>query len=149
MLRSVDVGVNLALNTLRNPFTYKLFLLLSLTVPLAIFVYIFTYKKRRAMLLLAFYAILYAVVELVKQSVASVRPNGELLSFPSRHTAFAFFIAFTFPTKGVGKIALYAWATLVGLSRLILLEHWVSDVIAGLGFGLLAGALFKKIKAWS
>ena len=82
---------------------------------------------------------------MMKQQVARVRPNvSNLLSFPSRHAAFAFFIAITFPTSRTGKIVLYSWAVLIGISRLVLAEHWLSDVVFGAGLGLLAGLGFKK-----
>ena len=80
------------------------------------------------------------------RAVIPATKNGEFLSFPSRHTAFAFLIAATFPTNRRGKFALYLWATLVALSRLVLAEHWLSDVVFGAGVGLLLSQLPRVLE---
>ena len=111
--------------------------------------YTYHYFKFRKHKKLAFWIpaasiILFALIEILKRIVERVRPNGELLSFPSRHVALAFFIAFMLPVEKKWKVVLFIWASLVGLSRLILAEHWLSDVITGVGIGLVAGYLIKK-----
>lgn len=62
----------------------------------------------------------------------------ELTSFPSGHaqTAFALATALTilFPRWG---IPLFVAAGAVGISRIILTSHYLSDVIAGAGIGIL------------
>ena len=62
----------------------------------------------------------------------------ELTSFPSGHaqTAFALAAALTilFPRWG---IPLFVVAVAVGISRIILTSHYLSDVIAGAGVGIL------------
>ena len=62
----------------------------------------------------------------------------ELTSFPSGHaqTAFALATALTilFPRWG---IPLFIVAGAVGISRIILTSHYLSDVIAGAGIGIL------------
>jgi len=166
-ITAADHVVNAALETFRVPLIHKLFWLVSLTAYLAVAVILFYFfviknklyksnslreiydhvKHRHAWTLLASYTTLYLFLSIVKQYASRIRPNGsDWLSFPSRHAAFAFFIAFTLPTKNKNaKIALYIWATLIAFSRLILSEHWLSDVVFGAGIGLLFALGFKKI----
>lgn len=139
-----DYTVRNVMNSFKSVFVHDMFLVISFSVILlaiALFMYIAFIKKdtKEAAILLAAYAIIYTFIELLKYFVARIRPNGELFSFPSRHAAFAFFIAYTFPARKEVKVLLYLWATLVGLSRLMLSVHWFSDVIFGAGVGLLAG----------
>ena len=42
------------------------------------------------------------------------------------------------------RIVLYVWAILVSFSRLVLLEHWFTDVLVGVVIGLAAGYLVKS-----
>ena len=163
---TIDNAVNSALNTIRTPLIHNLFWLISFTVYLAVLatlVYFFfvkpaTHKKLHikgiiegikypyAWALAATYAVLFLVLSMIKQYVGRIRPNAsDWLSFPSRRAAFAFFVAVTFPAPRKWKTVLYAWATLICISRLVLAEHWLSDVVFGAGIGLLAGFGFKKI----
>lgn len=70
-------------------------------------------------------------------------PSDEF-SFPSGHTAGGFVMATVvshfFPATA---LAMYAWATAIGFSRILLRVHFVSDVVAGalLGVGFAALAL--------
>ena len=162
---AIDEAVNSALGAIRVPIINKLFWAISASLYLVLagvlfyffFVKPVSHRKKTlhnvwtgikypyAWALFATYAVLFLVLGVMKQQVARVRPNvSNLLSFPSRHAAFAFFIAITFPTSRTGKIVLYSWAVLIGISRLVLAEHWLSDVVFGAGLGLLAGLGFKK-----
>lgn len=76
-------------------------------------------------------------------------PNFELLdgwttSFPSGHTtsAFAFYslIAFFIPNKALKMVCLIL-ATLVGLSRIYLVQHFLKDVTTGMLTGFLIALL--------
>ena len=73
----------------------------------------------------------------------SGRSVGAFDAFPSGHTSSAFAIASVFAVqysnyKAVPVIA-YSLAGLVGVSRLFVHEHWLSDVVAGGFIGYLCG----------
>ncbi|MBS3063879.1 MAG: phosphatase PAP2 family protein [DPANN group archaeon] len=91
-------------------------------------------------------AVAFLIVQIIKIIISRERPNGfDLRSFPSQHTAFAFFLASVLPVKRKEeRIVLYGWAVLVSLSRMVLLEHWFTDVLVGAIIGLGAGYLVKS-----
>lgn len=91
----------------------------------------------------------------IKHIVGRIRPcyktfkNNELLiknpsqySFPSGHTATSFAVATVvmvlFP---VGFIPTLILACLIGFSRMYLLVHYPTDVLAGIIFGILCGII--------
>ncbi|UEG55178.1 phosphatase PAP2 family protein [Mucilaginibacter daejeonensis] len=80
----------------------------------------------------------------LKHSTRRLRPDGsDRLSFPSGHTANAFAGA-EFMAQELGGVSPYysvvgyAFATTTGVFRIYHEDHWLSDVIAGAGFGILA-----------
>jgi len=90
------------------------------------------------------------VVMTVKFSVRRRRPEGEWgkiyrstdpHSFPSGHAARAFMLAVL--ALGLGPlwfgILLLVWAPLVALARASMGVHYLSDVVAGMVFGLVLG----------
>ena len=92
-------------------------------------------------------AIMAAVVNGLKYSVGTLRPDGSTHnSFPSGHTATAFTAAHILhkeygelsPWISVGG---YTVATFVGVSRILNNRHWISDVLAGAGIGILSTEL--------
>jgi membrane-associated phospholipid phosphatase len=82
----------------------------------------------------------------IKNWTKTDRPNGEARSFPSAHTSFAFAMAH-FMHKEYGEtsvwysVGAYACATTVGLMRVAKNAHWISDVVAGAGIGILSTEL--------
>ncbi len=97
------------------------------------------------------------VVQTLKYTVQEQRPNnGAYNSFPSGHTS----VAFTGATvlyhefKDSNKLIAYsgfAVATVVGVLRMTNERHWLSDVLAGAGIGMLSANLvyyFEPLKNW-
>lgn len=76
----------------------------------------------------------------VKALPPMLKPSDEF-SFPSGHTTAAFMVAcitaFHFPALA---LLMYAWATAIGLSRVVLKVHFVSDIMAGMAIGTGIGA---------
>jgi hypothetical protein len=89
-------------------------------------------------------SMLQLTLNTLKRSTHRLRPNeADRLSFPSGHTGNAFanaeFMAQEFSGKSVYYgIAGYSFATTTGLFRIYHKDHWLSDVIAGAGFGILS-----------
>lgn len=88
------------------------------------------------------------IVNSMKYSVKEMRPdNSTRNSFPSGHTATAFTAA-TILHKEYGltrspwfSIGGYAVATTTGVMRVLNNRHWISDVMAGAGIGILSTEL--------
>lgn len=87
-----------------------------------------------------------ALVNALKYTVQRKRPNGaSTISFPSGHSATAFFLA-TMLHREYGEtvspwfsVAGYALAAGTGYMRVASNRHWVSDVLAGAGIGIFSG----------
>jgi hypothetical protein len=82
-------------------------------------------------------------VEPVKRLTAKVRPNGSSYrSFPSGHTAQAF-VAAHFFNKEYGhkypwlSAGMYSIAATTAVLRVLKDRHWITDVVAAAGFGML------------
>ena len=92
----------------------------------------------------ASYMILATTVFFAKSQTHVLRPNGSnYLSFPSGHTGTAFvgahilFKEYNHVSPWI-SVAGYTTATITGIMRVRNNKHWVSDVIAGAGAGMLS-----------
>lgn len=98
----------------------------------------------RTLLLIKSELLMLLITYPLKQLAGVPRPDtGARNSFPSGHTAQAFMAA-TFLAKEYGHksiwygIGAYAMATGIGTMRVLNNRHWVSDVLAGAGIGILS-----------
>lgn len=88
-----------------------------------------------------------ATVQSIKRITRIERPDGSCkTSFPSGHTTTAFaaaeFLHMEYKDQSAWYgIAGYVAATATGVMRLYNNKHWVSDVVAGAGFGILSTKL--------
>lgn len=83
------------------------------------------------------------IVQSLKKNLNEKRPNGSNYSFPSGHTANAFLGAhqnFKEFKESSMLLALsgYPLAAFVAFARVHSNRHWLSDVVAGAGFGILS-----------
>lgn len=71
----------------------------------------------------------------VNAMAPTLKPSDEF-SFPSGHTTAAFMVAGISATCFPAAAGLvYTWAMLIGLSRVLLKVHFISDVLAGMILG--------------
>lgn len=91
--------------------------------------------------------IMGGLVNSIKYSAKVMRPDGTTRnSFPSGHTATAFMNA-TFLHKEYGhvnplySVLGYSMSTYTGVSRSLNNRHWLSDILAGAGIGILSTEL--------
>jgi|GEM_PF-37747 undecaprenyl-diphosphatase len=82
----------------------------------------------------------------VVQALTPVLKPSDEFSFPSGHTTAAFMIAgitsICFPAV---SLLAYTWAALIGLSRVMLRVHFISDVLAGVLLGSLIAYLSLSV----
>ena len=110
------------------------------------------YWKRIALILIIAIVLTAGVVFIVKFTVRRKRPEGEWgkfyrstdpHSFPSGHAVRAVMLAVVM--LGIGPLwlglLLLVWAPLVGLARVAMGVHYLSDVLAGMILGLVMGVL--------
>jgi hypothetical protein len=96
------------------------------------------------------------ITQAIKRISNETRPNGGTLSFPSGHTSEAFTSATVLFRETIDfnpyiAYSGYVFATATGVLRITNNKHWISDVLAGAGIGMLVTNLvyyiepFKKI----
>jgi membrane-associated phospholipid phosphatase len=94
----------------------------------------------------------FTYTEILKLAVGRERPNGQdNKSFPSGHTSNAFAMASVVQQHYGWKIGVpaYALAGLMGASRIHQDKHWLSDVVAGAGLGLIVGRTVARVNGRS
>jgi membrane-associated phospholipid phosphatase len=114
------------------------------------------YWKERTLILIVSILVTAVVVFAVKLLVRRKRPEGEWgkfyrstdpHSFPSGHAVRAVMLAVV--VLGLGPLwlgmVLLVWAPLVGLARVAMGVHYLSDVIAGMVLGLVIGGVVLLI----
>lgn len=123
----------------------------------ALFVHI-RHTLTTAIIFLISSGITYAGSELLKQVLQRARPfdalNGvvylgamlpDKFSFPSSHSAMAFFVAYfisrVLKLSKLETFIAYALAVLVAISRIYLGAHYVTDTVAGMLLGMCIGEL--------
>ena len=108
------------------------------------------YWKYRAFMMGASVVITAVLVLVIKFTVKRRRPEGDWggiyrntdpHSFPSGHAARSFMLAVMAVCLGPGwfGILLAIWAPLVGLARVVMGVHYLSDVIVGAILGMVMG----------
>ncbi|HHB79470.1 MAG TPA: phosphatase PAP2 family protein [Saprospiraceae bacterium] len=93
----------------------------------------------------------------LKRTINKTRPNGANHAFPSGHTSFAFANATVLyeefkETNPFLAYSGFGFATVTGSLRVANNRHWLSDVLAGAGIGLLSATLiyhFEPLKNWN
>jgi len=103
--------------------------------------------RDRTFVAITSHLIMGGTVQGIKMATCVERPDGSnLYSFPSGHTATAFtgahilFKEYKDVTPWIG-ITGYAIATTTGTMRILNRRHWLSDVVAGAGIGILSAEI--------
>ena len=97
------------------------------------------------------------IIQTLKFTTKVQRPNGAAFSFPSGHTSNAFCSAAALYQEFCNSnmpiaISGFGFSTATGILRITNNRHWISDVIAGAGIGILVTDLvyyWEPLKNWN
>lgn len=109
-----------------------------------------TFRERLAVTATA-YLTMGAIVNATKYTVQEKRPDSNAHnSFPSGHTATAFMGAELVREEygGISGICAYTFATGIAFLRLYNDRHWLNDIIAGAGVGILSARVGYWLLPW-
>jgi undecaprenyl-diphosphatase len=111
--------------------------------------------KMRALVLIAGILVTAVLVMTLKFTIRRQRPEGDWgaiyrktdpHSFPSGHAARAFLLPVLATGVGPGwfAAALWIWAPLVALARVVMGVHYISDILAGSVLGIVMGVIILQ-----
>ncbi|MFA6084845.1 phosphatase PAP2 family protein [Mucilaginibacter sp.] len=169
-----DKSLVIHFNQLRNPFWDLFFLNITnsagfIAYGTSIILLLLSFLIKERAVKYKFYKIALAgvfsglAVTLLKNGIQRVRPfqlypaihslgPGGGWSYPSGHTSDAFFLAaiiwLVYPNRRLLIVAVYLWATLVGISRVYLGVHYPSDVLAAVAVGSVSSLAAFVVLDW-
>lgn len=114
-----------------------------LVIASAIMIYGLYKRKKEAALPLLGLLLATLLTHIIKVHVDRPRPFSGGMSFPSGHSSSA---SSTYLPLAKGKSsssAYIAFIILVGISRILVGAHYLSDIIAGIGLGISASSFMK------
>lgn len=171
---NLDLRVHDYVQTINNPWLVKIMILITYMgfpwtfVILCVLISSYLCYRRKTLetiFLISTLISAWGIMEGLKYLFERSRPAGEALtvasgySFPSGHAmismAFYGFLAALLLKYGrgnrqawLGATALYILVLLIGLSRIYLNVHYLSDVMAGFLFGVIVLAVNLKAMKW-
>ena len=84
--------------------------------------------------------------QILKETFGRVRPDGADNSFPSGHAtaafAFAVVLSLRYPKQ---RLYFFLLAAMLAITRVLLLKHYPSDILAGAAIGMTMGLLVEPL----
>lgn len=115
-----------------------------LVIALTIFSFGLYKGKREAVLPLLSLLLAALLTCLIKAYVGRPRPFSNGTSFPSGHCSSASSTYLPLVRNKLSSLGYAAFIVAVGMSRVLVGAHYLSDVISGIGLGIFASSLVKE-----